>query len=175
MTTESEPTKERWVYIGLRYDWIGRPGPAYLTQEFIPFDGFSTGESQRIDETTTHGFKHNPRKPLIRTSQYRPGSIWDVNLRYGPEGSNDTSIITAGEQAPSYVGMISDEDQLVRLQAANDTALIEKEKDDRMRKENYISSLDKLLEPLAEEYSKLRTVNQRAAFMARIYQSIITR
>jgi len=167
MTTEAEPTVERWVYIGLRYDWIGRPGPAYLTQEFIPFDGFPTGES--------YGFKHTPRKPLIPTGQYRPGSIWDVNLRYGAEGSDDTMILTGGSRAPAYVGLIEDEDQLVRLQAANDTALVEKEKDDRMRKENLISPLDRLLEPLAEEYSNLRTVNQRAAFMARIYQSIITR
>jgi hypothetical protein len=167
MTTESEPTTERWVYTGLRYDWIGRPGPAHLTQWFTRLDGFPTSES--------HGFKYIQRQPLIPTGTYRPGSIWDVNIRYGAEGFDDMTIIRGGAKAPAYVGLIEDEDQLVRLQAANDAALIEKEKDDRMRKENSISPLDKLLEPLAEEYSKLRTVNQRAAFMARIYQSIITR
>jgi hypothetical protein len=162
MNTE---TKERWVYLGLEYNLHARYLKDSLSQVFMKLDDFPNGE--------THAFTYRKKSPLVPTGQYRPGSIWDVIVRYDEDKA--ISIIRNDRSTLDYVGLLEDEDQLVRLQASNDAALIDKDREERIRKENMHSSIDRILEPLAEEYSTLKTMTQRASFMARIYQSIVSR
>ena len=162
MTTEK---KERWVYLGMDYNWMARYQKDSLSQVFMKLDDFPDGEK--------HFFTYRRKRPLVATGQYRPGSIWDVTVQYGED---DAMSVTRNDRGTlDYIGLLEDEDQLVRLQASNDAALIDKEREDRVRKENHPSSIDRILEPLAEEYSTLKTMTQRAAFMARVYQSIVSR
>ena len=162
MTTEK---KERWVYLGMDFDLIARYQKDSLRQVFMKLDDFPNGEK--------HFFKYRRKRPLVATGQYRPGSIWDVTVEYGED---DVMKVSRNDRGTlDYVGLLEDEDQLVRLQASNDAALIDKDREDRVRKENHPSSIDRILEPLAEEYSTLKTMTQRAAFMARVYQSIVSR
>ena len=162
MATE---TKERWVYLGMHYNFMARSQKDSLSQVFMKLDDFPNGEK--------HFFTYRRKRPLVATGQYRPGSIWDVAVRYGEDDAMTVSRNDRGTL--DYVGLLEDEDQLVRLQAGNDAALIDKEREDRVRKENHPSSIDRILEPLAEEYSTLKTMTQRASFMARVYQSIVSR
>ena len=162
MTTEK---KERWVYLGMDYNWMARYQKDSLSQVFMKLDDFPNGEK--------HFFTYRRKRPLVATGQYRPGSIWDVAVHYGEDDAMTVSRNDHGTL--DYVGLLEDEDQLVRLQASNDASLIDKEREDRVRKENHPSSIDRILEPLAEEYSTLKTMTQRAAFMARVYQSIVSR
>ena len=158
-------TKERWVYLGMDFDLIARYQKDSLRQVFMKLDDFPNGEK--------HFFTYRRKRPLVATGQYRPGSIWDVTVEYGEDDVMKVSRNDRG--ALDYVGLLEDEDQLVRLQASNDAALIDKDREERIRKENHPSSIDRILEPLAEEYSTLKTMTQRAAFMARVYQSIVSR
>ena len=118
-------------------------------------------------------FTYKRNRPLVAPGQYRPGSIWDVTVQYGEDGAMSVSRNDRGTL--DYIGLLEDEGQLVRLQASNDMALIEKDTEARIRKENMHSSIDRILEPLREEYGELKTMTQRAAFMARVYQSIVSR
>ena len=162
MATE---TKERWVYLGMEYNWMARYAKDSLSQVFMKLDDFPNSEK--------HFFTYRRKRPLVATGQYRPGSIWDVTVQYGED---DAMSVTRNDRGTlDYVGLLEDEDQLVRLQAGNAAALIDKEREDRVKKENHPSSIDRILEPLAEEYSTLKTMTQRAAFMARVYQSIVSR
>ena len=157
--------KERWVYLGLEYNWMARYAKDSLSQVFMKLDDFPNSEK--------HYFTYRRKRPLVATGQYRPGSIWDVTVNYGED---DAMTVTRNDRGTlDYVGLLEDEGLLIRLQASNDAALIDKDREERIKKENMHSSIDRILEPLAEEYSTLKTMTQRAAFMARIYQSIVSR
>ena len=105
-------------------------------------------------------------------SYAKPGSRWEVTISipYG-EDSIQLSIRTKGPEKPSYLGMIDDVERCAVLQATHAAAEVELRMLKKSKADMSDLEIDRILEPLREEYAKRNRVG-KAALLAVIYSRI---
>ena len=105
--------------------------------------------------------------PKCLPSHAQPGSVWQITIN-----SDNDSIYYQGANTPQYLRMIEDPERCAQLQATSRAAEIEMRMQKQAKTDMSASELDRILEPLREEYAKRNRVG-KAALLATIYERII--
>ena len=144
MTTNPKHTEE-WLYLGKH---MNAKGALSLLFE-------DAAETARL-----YG-------PKCLPSHAQPGSVWLITV-----ADDNDSMYYKGANAPQYLRMIEDPERCAQLQAKSRAAEIELRMQKQAKNDMSVSEIDKLLEPLREEYAKRNRVG-KAALLATIYERII--
>jgi hypothetical protein len=144
MTTTEKHTEE-WIYLGKD---INAKGTLSLSFE-------DAAETVRL------------YKPTILPSWAQPGSVWEITV-----DDDGGSMYYKGANKPQYLRMIEDPERCAQLQAKSRAAEIEMRMQKQAKADMSASELDRILEPLREEYAKRNRVG-KAALLATIYERII--
>jgi hypothetical protein len=147
---------EEWIYIGIHIDGLKK---SYTFER--PTDaGCCSCLVARPTFTKS-----------VLPAYAKPGSVWGISLTipFG-EDPKALSILTKGPKKPRYLGMIDDERCAV-LQATHAAAEVELRMLKKAKADMSDLEIDRILEPLREEYAKRNRVG-KAALLAVIYSRI---
>ena len=150
MTTTEKHTEE-WLYLGKH---MNAKGALSLLFED------AAEAAQFLPSVRLYG-------PKCLPSHAQPGSVWLITV----DDDND-SMYYKGANKPQYLRMIEDPERCAQLQAKSRAAEIELRMQKQAKNDMSVSEIDKLLEPLREEYAKRNRVG-KAALLATIYERII--
>lgn len=144
--------KEVWVYQGI--DLGGRNN----NQKRFSF---------KREDDTIWLYKH-----LLIPSYSQPGSKWEMTIRswVKQDGSNVWGIIELGEEKPRFLGML-EENECVKIQIKSESTRVMLDMDKESKGKMKDSEIDRLLEPLKEEYAR-RDRKGKGAMLAVIYEKI---
>ena len=144
MTTNPKHTEE-WLYLG---KCMNAKGALSLSFE------------DAAKKVRLYGAKCLP-------SHAQPGSVWQIAI-----DDDGDSMYYTGANKPQYLRIIEDPERCAQLQAKSRAAEIELRMQKQAKNDMSVSEIDKLLEPLREEYAKRNRVG-KAALLATIYERII--
>ena len=148
---------EEWIYLGIHIDGLKK---SYTFER--PTDAGCCSYSVA-----------RPSFPKSVLPAYaKPGSRWEVTITSADNAHDSPLVIrTKGPEKPRYLGMIDDVERCAVLQATHAAAEVELRMLKKAKADMSDLEIDRILEPLREEYAKRNRVG-KAALLAVIYSRI---
>ena len=148
---------EEWLYIGI--------------------ETYDLKKSYNFERPTDTGCcSYSARRPSftkgVIPAYAKPGSRWEVTITSADNAHDSPLVIrTKGPEKPRYLGMIDDVERCAVLQATHAAAEVELRMLKKAKADMSDLEIDRILEPLREEYAKRNRVG-KAALLAVIYSRI---